>query len=97
MKRLEPELLGDVLRQAIEDDNLTIKLQETRAISLWPAIVGAQMAQRTSRPEVRKGIMYIGVPNASLRNELHMCRSGIIQAINNSLKSEVIKDIRFIS
>lgn len=97
MKRVEAEALGDVLRRAIDEDNLTVKMQETRAISLWPTIVGKDMAARTTRPEVRRGVMYIGVPNASLRSELSMSRSKILNIMNKALHEEVIKDIRFIS
>lgn len=97
MKRVEAEQLGDVLRRAIEEDNLTQRLQETRAVSLWPAIVGRDLAARTARPEVKKGVMYIGVPNAALRSELTMTRSRIVKIMNNALHQEVIKDIRFIS
>lgn len=97
MKRLEPESIGDVLRQTLEERNMTRRLLETRACALWPRIVGPEMAALCSRPAVRNGVMTVGVPAAPLRNELAMSRSSLIGIINETLRSEVITDIRFIS
>lgn len=95
MKRLEPESVGDVLRQALSDQGLTDKLYETRAINLWPTIVGEHIAGLTARPIVYNGLMTIYVRNASLRQELNMSRSKLRKIINETLQREVITDLRF--
>jgi predicted nucleic acid-binding Zn ribbon protein len=97
MKRIEPESAGDVLRQLLEEENMISRLEEYKAIDLWPRIVGLQMSRRTSRPTVKSGIMTIGVPAAPLRQELTMNRSQLVELINKALGKEVIKDIRFVS
>lgn len=95
MKRLEPESVGDVLRQALTDRGLDDRLFETRAINLWPAIIGEEIAAMTARPIVLKGIMTIYVQNASLRQELNMSRSKICNIINTTLGRQVISEVRF--
>lgn len=43
MKRQNEESLGDVLRRTIEENGMTARLDETRAASLWPGIVGPRL------------------------------------------------------
>lgn len=95
MKRLEPESIGDVLRRAIEQQGMSERLYETRAASLWPSAVGADIASQTSKASVWQGVMTVYVRNASLRHDLHMGRSSLIKLINEALGREIIKEIRF--
>lgn len=95
MKRLEPESIGDVLRQALSDQGLTERLYETRAIAAWPAVIGADLAACMGRPVVYRGVMTIYVANAALRQELNMNRSGLRDHINATVGRDVISDLRF--
>lgn len=97
MERREPESVGDVLRGLLEETMLQDRMEELRAADLWPKVVGRQIAGECKPPSVKKGIMSIGVGNASLRQELHMSRSRLREMINNHLGKEVIKEIKFIS
>jgi predicted nucleic acid-binding Zn ribbon protein len=97
MKRIDPESAGDVLRKLLEEENMISRLEEYKAIDLWPRIVGLQLSRQTSRPTVKAGVMTIGVPAAPLRQELAMNRSQLVELINKALGKEVIKDIRFVS
>lgn len=96
MKRQHPESVGDILRQVVEESNMTARLDECRAVELWPLIVGERLTSCTGRPSVRNGLMTVSVPAAPLRNELHLCRSGLVQAINDAVGRPAIRDIRFI-
>lgn len=95
MKRLDPESVGDVLRQTLEAGGMTKRLYETRAVGVWSFVAGEEIAARTSRPVVRDGLMTVYVRNASLRQELNMSRSALIRIINDTLGREVITDLRF--
>lgn len=95
MKRQEPESVGDVLRQALQMHGLADRLYETRAINLWPSIVGEEIAAQSARPYVNNGIMTIHVRNASLRHELNMSRSSLVNIFNETLGREVIKELYF--
>lgn len=97
MQRHEPHSVGEVLRNLLEESSLQDRMDELKAASMWPTIVGKQLAEFTGRPSVKKGIMTIGVPNASLRNELMMNRSRLREIINNHLGKEVITEIKFTS
>lgn len=95
MKRLEPESVGDVLRQALHQEGMTERLYEAKAVAAWPAIVGENIAAFCGKPMVVNGLMTVYVRSAALRQELTMTRSILIRLINESLGRDVITDIRF--
>lgn len=97
MDRKRPQSVGDVLRTLLEETSLQNRMDELKAADLWKKIAGESLAANTARPMVKNGVMTIGVPNPSLRNELHMNRSSIIRIINNNLGKDIIKEIKFVS
>nr|QIM10853.1 hypothetical protein Muribac1_0620 [uncultured Muribaculaceae bacterium] len=97
MERKDSQSIGDVLRLAFQENCMQGRLDECRAVDIWPEIVGPAIAVQCRRPFVAKGIMTVGVPNASLRNELSMNRSLLIRAINRHLGKETVTQIRFVS
>ncbi|MCH5233552.1 MAG: DUF721 domain-containing protein [Muribaculaceae bacterium] len=97
MQRYTPQSVGDVLRDLLEETSLQDRMDELKAADLWPKIAGRGIADLTSRPNVKNGVMSIGVPNASLRNELHMNRSRLMKVINDTLGKNIITEIRFTS
>lgn len=97
MDRKEPERVGDVLRVLLQESMLQDRMEELQAAELWAKVVGPQIARECGKPAVRKGLMSVGVNNASLRHELHMSRTRLKEMINNHLGKEVIKEIKFIS
>lgn len=97
MERHSPQSVGDVLRNLLEETSLQNRMDELKAADLWRKITGNSIADITSRPTVKNGLMSIGVPNASLRNELHMNRTRLKEIINETIGKEIITEIRFTS
>lgn len=97
MKRTETMSIGDVLRQALEDNCMQGQLDRVRAADLWSLVVGEAISRQTTRPNVSGSVMTVGVPNAALRHELTMHRTSIAREINRQLGKEVLTDIRFVS
>ena len=97
MKRYEPESLGDLLRQAIEDSLTAPKLDEIESINAWPRVIGADLARRASKPYMKNGVMTIRIQAAPLRHELNMMRSAIAAAINRETGKDTVKELRFTS
>lgn len=96
MKKIEPQSIGDVLRETIQDCNMEKRMAELKAIDIWRRIVGAQMAALCGKPTVINGKMRVPVPGASLRQELNMNRTSLIRLINSELGKPVITEMRFI-
>lgn len=97
MERYSPQSVADVLRDLLEETSLQSRIDELKAVDLWKDIVGKDIAEKTSKPFVRNGLMQVGVPNASLRNELHIQRSALRDLINKYIGKETIREIRFTS
>lgn len=97
MQRHTPQSIGDVLRNLLEETSLQNRMDELKAADLWKSIAGESLAALTSKPFIKNGIMSIGVPNASLRNELHMNRSRLREIINKKIGKEIISEIKFTS
>lgn len=95
MQKIYEQTVGDVLRQTLQECNMTGKLDEQRAIGLWRTVVGDELADRCGRPWVENGLMTVHVSAAPLRQELNMCRSRLIKHINDALGKTVIHEMRF--
>lgn len=97
MRRIEPQSIGDILREAIEASQVAEHLDEMRAAEQWPLIVGDEIAGMCMRPFVKAGQMTVRVPDASLRHELMMHKSNLLRDLNRFAGKEVIKSLRFTS
>lgn len=96
MKRYDPESLGDVLRDTLQEAGLTERLLETQAAAVWPRVAGSYLAEQTGKPYVRAGVMQIRVPGASLRHDLNMNRTTLRNLINREVGKEIISELRFV-
>ena len=97
MQRFSPQSVGDVLRDLLEQTSLQTRMDELKAADMWENVVGGGIAEQTSSPSVKNGVMSVGVTNASLRNELLMNRSRLREIINKNIGKEVITEIKFTS
>lgn len=95
MKRVEAQSLGELLRQAVEENQSAMRFDEINAIEAWPRVIGLDIASKTLRPYIKNGVMTIRVPAAPLRQELNMMRSSIARAINRETGKETVKELRF--
>ena len=97
MQRYSPQSVGDVLRDLLEESSLQNRMDELRAAEMWSTITGPAIASNSGRPVVKNGLMTVAVPNASLRNELHMNRTRLRELINNKIGKNIITEIKFTS
>ncbi len=95
MKRREALSVGEIINQVLKKERLDVKIDEHRALAMWPEIVGPGINRYTVSRSVKNGVMMVNISSAPLRNELMLTRSSIITKINESLGSEVIKEIIF--
>lgn len=95
MERYEPQSLGDLMRQAVEESLTTPRFDELNAIHAWPKVIGQEIAAKAGRPFIKNGVMTIRVFAAPLRHELNMMRSQIAAAINAETGKPTVKELRF--
>lgn len=97
MKRTEPETARDVLLRAISEAGMESRLAERRAIGAFASAVGADLARRCTAMRVARGVLYVAVPSAPLRQELQMMSRALLGHVNAAAGADIIKTIRFVS
>lgn len=95
MERKDFTTIADVLRECLESSAMQERLDEARACDAFASVVGPGFSSLCSKPSMKRGVMTVGVTNASLRSELHMRRSSIAAAINEIAGKETVKNIIF--
>lgn len=95
MKRTEAQTIGQIVEHFMQQERLDTRLDELRASTLWPQVVGQGINRYTASRSVAGGVMTVHITSAPLRNELMLMRSSIIQRINDALGREVIHEIVF--
>lgn len=95
MKRTEAQTIGQIVQGFLREERLDTRLDELRASTIWPQIVGDGINRYTASRSVTSGVMTVHITSAALRNELMLMRSSIIARINDTLGHEVIHEIIF--
>lgn len=94
---MTPQSMGDVMRALLQENRMDSRLDEFKAIEVWPSVVGNHIAGECGRMFVKAGVLTVSVPNAALRHELTMSRSPLMREINRVIGKPVLTEIRFIS
>jgi len=69
------------------------KLDAVRVKDSWDKVVGGIFTKHTTRLYVKNRVLYVSLDSSVLRNELHMARSKVVDAINKELGGKVIDDL----
>ncbi len=85
--------LKDVLKQFANSKKFKTKLTKTKIISLWGRIMGPTIAQYTTQIEVSKGVLYITIESATLRQELSYGKAKIQKILNEELGEAYIQEV----
>lgn len=95
MKRQEARSVGDILNELLKIQQLDSKLNETKLIHAWPQVVGPAIARYTTNLYISRGILYVQLSSAVVRNELSMCRNMLLRQLNSTVGTTVIQNIIF--
>ncbi len=93
MKRTEPKLIVDIIRESLERDGIESRFNEQRAAYLWGDVVGPGVNRYTTRRYVEHGVLHVFLSSASLKQELSFMRQAIIKSLNAAVGTAVINDI----
>ena len=95
MKRVEAKSVGEIINEVLRQERLSTRLDEHRAMVLWPDVVGPGINKYTVSRTVKNGVMTVVISSAPLRQQLMMSRTALIKQLNDFLGGEVITDIVF--
>lgn len=93
MKRTEPVLVGDILRQFFERPFVARKLAEGRLPELWQEVVGTHIASLTHTFELKQGILYVGISSSVARQEIFFRRDELMTLLNQRSGHRIVNAI----
>ncbi len=87
--------VGDILPAVLKSIGLDRKLKQQEIISIWPEVVGADIAARTQAVRVDKGVLIVHVDHSAWIQELHFMEKEILKKLKAKAPDIDIKRIRF--
>lgn len=93
MKKTDPMLFDDVLREMIEATGMRPELERHSIEAVWPHVVGPHIAAYTGRKFVRDRIFHVYIVSAPLKEELSFMRETLVKSLNEAAGADVIDAI----
>ena len=85
--------VGDIIRKLMKNPKLAEKLDKLNALDAWEEIIGAPISKYITDQKIYKGILYVKIKSAVVRNELSYKKSNFITQINQKVGKKLITDI----
>lgn len=92
----QPRAVAEVLQQYLRSTGMQQVFEDYRVIEAWAEIAGAQLAGDTRPIRIEKGVLWIGVKNAPLANQLQYLKPAMLDRIRKLIPGARIRDIRFL-
>ena len=90
---MNDQTIGNFIKEYFVKKGKISLFLEQQAVDLWAEVVGEFIAKQTTKISVKKGVIYVSIPNAALRFEVLNNRSQIVTKMNEKIGGEVIKGI----
>ena len=87
--------IGDAVKEFLQSQGFTEKIEQADVIRMWPEIVGEQVASMTEAKRISKGLLTVKVADSAWRNELVYMRETLRRKINSRIGKDLVKDIKF--
>lgn len=94
MFRQKPKPVDDIVALILRANGLETPLLQRRLINAWEDVVGEMVAQYTGSKSIRNQTLWVKILNPAIRADLQMRRSGIVNALNAKVGSQIIVDLR---
>ena len=85
--------VGDIIRKLMKNPKLAEKLDKLNALDAWEEIIGVPISKYITDQKIYKGILYVKIKSAVVRNELSYKKSNFITQINQKVGKKLITDI----
>ena len=93
MKGNNNHTVGEIIKKLMRNPKLSEKLDKLDALEIWNEIIGIQLCKYILDQKIHKGILYVKLKSAVVRNELSYNKSDLINQINQKLEKDLISDI----
>lgn len=93
MRKTNQQSIGDVLKEFLKQNHLDKKLLHALVMQEWENIVGPLFAKHTKSMHFYEKKLVLEIESPSLRNELLMQKSVIIDKVNKVAGEDLITEI----
>ena len=83
------------IQNFLKKSGLNSGVEQQEALKIWGETVGNKISKNTEPMSVKNGTLVIKTTNPVWKQELQIQKTEIIKKLNNRLKKNIIKEIRF--
>ena len=91
----QPQPLGAVLRDLVDQYGYRERFDAARAVEAWPEVVGDAIAGQTEQVWMRHGVLNVKVRSAAWRHQLRFQREAWRDRMNAHLGAAVVDEVAF--
>ncbi|WP_367913216.1 DUF721 domain-containing protein [Leadbetterella sp. DM7] len=95
-RKTQAQSIGEAFESFLNAYKLRSRYNETYLVTYWEKLMGVSIAQRTEKIYISKGVLFLRITSAPLRQELVLAKSGIISLLNKEMGAEIVKDVVFV-
>lgn len=88
--------MKDAFESFLKTFNLKSKFNESYLVTYWEKIMGPSIAGRTEKIYISKGVLFLQITSAPLRQELILAKTKLIKMLNEEIGENVINEVVFI-
>ncbi|MBQ5692669.1 MAG: DUF721 domain-containing protein [Alistipes sp.] len=93
MKRTTPKTVGELMEQLFKSPNIAAKIAEGSLPDIWRRVVGPVVAEQTRQVRLVRGVLFVHITSAIMRNELMMRRDALVRAINKEAGIDIVAQL----
>jgi predicted nucleic acid-binding Zn ribbon protein len=93
MRRNQTRQLGDLIKDCLDDMNISRTLKEKRIVNQWGDLLGKAIASRTKQVYIKDRTLHVHLTSSVVRNELMMIQREIKEKINELAGEQLIDKI----
>ena len=93
MKRTTPKTVGELMEQLFKSPNIAAKIAEGFLPDIWRRVVGPVVAEQTRQVRLVRGVLFVHITSAIMRNELMMRRDALVRAINKEAGIDIVAQL----
>ena len=94
MFKRQVKSIGEVLNHMLRQEGLETPLLQRRLIDNWETVAGSLAARYTTDKFIKNQTLFVKISHAALRQDLSMMRSELVDKLNQSVRAQVIAELR---
>ncbi len=97
MRNGRPAAIGEIVSTVLKKRSLARGLKKGRILSLWPKIVGPELARMTEPYRFERGTLWVRVTDHVLAHQLSYQRAVLLERYAHQLGSNQVTELRFVT